>query len=436
MFCDRCGHLNRAGARFCARCGNELPKSEAGPAESVGEPEGQLKPRPAATPAARRIRGPRGKALAIVGAVALIALLYAAYTTAASNTYSDAVSAHTRFDCDEAADKYGRLVGFYSLALPSHRGVAKDRRSECRAVLRAESAAQARNHRGAAQLYAQILDDHETSPILDKLRVRRADELIWWGDSVMRRATKNSDLLAVALKRYETVIEEPQTPEDDTARTRIARLWNSAVSASVCSRADSMLVLAANDYVTDEAQAIQRVAAEKAPRDMLGCGRHLIAERQYRAAIRVLRLVIRDYRGTQVATRARASLIDAEVGEIRGRGTSELPAPAVAGRTTGGESAIVIENSSPYTLELLLSGPGSRRFTVPRCAGCRKFSSSSEVTGCPSGPSRTFIVQPGVYSVVVRDLGRHVKPWGGTFRIDAGYRYNEGCFYVTSSPSE
>jgi hypothetical protein len=342
------------------------------------------------------------------------------------------VAAHKRFDCSEAADKYGRVVGFYSLALPSHRGIAEDRRSECRTVLRAESAAQARNHRGAAQLYAQILDEHETSLILDELRVRRADELLWWGDSVMRRAATNSDLLAVALKRYETVIAEPQTPEDNVARTRIARLWNSAISGDVCGRADRMLVLAAGDYVTDEAQAIQRFAAEKAPHDMLRCGKHLIADRQYPAAIRILRLVIREFRGTQVATRAQASLIDAEVGQIRGGGTSELPTPAVAGRTASGESEIVIKNSSPYTLELLLSGPGSRRFTVPRCAGCKTFSSSSEVTGCPPGPTKTFVVQPGVYSAVVRDLGRHVKPWAGTFRVVAGYRYDPGCFYVTS----
>jgi hypothetical protein len=434
MFCDQCGHFNRAGARFCASCGNELSEDEAGAGSRAAEPGEQREPDSTNAPARRRIRRPRGKVLAVFVAVLVIGLLYAAYSAAASSTYSGAVDAHKRFDCSEAADKYDRVVGVYSLALPSHRGIASDRRSECRDVLQAESTAQDRNHRGAALLYAQILDEHETSPIPEKLRERRAEELLSWGDNVMRRASTNSDLLAVALKRYETVLSElPQTSETEAAKTRMVRLWASANSGGACARADSTLVLSAGEYVSDEAQAIQRLATKKAPGYMLGCGNHLIDERKYRTAIRVLRLLIREFRGTQAATRAQGSLIDAQVGQIRGRGTAALEPPTVIGYTTGGEAAIVIENSTPYTLEVLLSGPSSRRFTVPRCAGCRKFSSPSEVTGC-SGPTRTFVVQPGLYSAVVRNLGRSVKPWAGDFRVDAGYRYDEGCFYIVTSP--
>jgi hypothetical protein len=47
--------------------------------------------------------------------------------------------------------------------------------------------------------------------------------------------------------------------------------------------------------------------------------------------------------------------------------------------------------------------------------------------------TRTFVVQPGVYSAVVRDTGRHVRPWSGDFGVDAGYRYSQGCFYVVTS---
>jgi hypothetical protein len=432
-FCDECGFRNRAGARFCARCGNTLAEdSEAG--GGAAELDSQTEPTPAGARATRRFPRPSSMVLGIIGAALLIVLFFAVYSAMASRAYSAAVDAHKRFDCSEAADKYGQVVGFYSLAFPSHRATAKARRAECRAVLEAESAAQARNHRGAAQLYGEILDEHGDSPILAELRVRRADELLWWGDSVARRARNDADLFPVALRRYETVIAEPETPEDNAARTRMANLWNSAISGGVCGRADRMLALAAaDDYVTDEGKEFQRSATERAPRDMLGCGNHLIAERQYGAAIRVLRLVAREYRGTQVAARARSSLIDARVGQIRGGGTSKLPAPANAGYIGGTEAAIVIENSSPYNLEILLSGPGSRRFTVPRCAECRKFSSPSEVTGCPSGPTRTFVVQPGTYSAVVRDTARQVKPWAGDLRVDAGYRYDEGCFYIVTS---
>lgn len=436
QFCDRCGFENRAGARFCARCGNALSGDEA---EATGRPDKAEAPREPDPPIKRPrrpgipVRRPGGRVVGALVALGLIAIFYAAYSAMASRTYSDATDVHERFDCSQAADKYGRLIGFYSLAITAHRQTAIERRSECRTVLRAEGAAQDSDHQGAAQLYAKILEEHGKSPILEKLQERRAEELLSWGDSVLRRASADSDLLAPALKRYETVLSElPETPEAEEAKTRIVRLWASANSGGACSRADSMLVLRAGDYVSEEARAVQSLATEKAPGSMLGCGNHLIAGRQYRLATRVLRLLIREFGGTQAARRAGGSLIDAEVGQARGGRTAALDEPVVSGLTGGTEASIAIENSSPYSLEILFSGPSSRRFTVPRCSGCSKFSSGSEPTSCPSGPSRTFTVEPGTYSVVVRNLGRTVNPWAGDWHIDAGYRYDEGCFYVVT----
>jgi hypothetical protein len=365
----------------------------------------------------------------------VLCLLYVGYIHAASGAYSAAVDAHKRFDCSDAAEKYSQVISFYALALPSHRGIAKERRSECRDAMRAEGLAQDNDHKAAADLYATILDEHAASPILDELQIRRADELLSWGDDTMRDAATDPRLVADALRPYETVIAEPETPEDNAALTRIAKLWNSTIAADVCTRKDAMLALAAGKYVTDVARDIRDSAGDRAPRDMVGCAKHLIVRKRYGAAMPILRSVIRDYRGTPDATRAKASLIDAQVGQIRGGGTAKLPAPSILGYAGGGDSEILFKNSSPYTLEILLSGPSSRRFVVPRCAGCKKFSSSAEVTDCPSGPTRTFVVKPGVYSAVVRDTTRHVKAWAGDFRVDTGYRYDEGCFYIiTSSP--
>jgi hypothetical protein len=430
-FCDRCGFQNRIDARFCSRCGNDLVRDDDETQARAPEPRAQPEPVP---PVARRIKRPQGMVLAGLIVLVLVVVIYAAYNVGASQAYSDGVDAHKRFDCSEAADKYGQLIGFYSLALTAHRGTAQDRRAECRAVLQAESAAQDRQHRAAAQQYAEILEEHETSPILDKLQARRAEELLWWGDSVLRRASGNSELLAVALTRYETVLTElPETSQTEDAKKRISQLWASANTGGSCGRADSMLVLRAGDFESDEGQAVQSLATEKAPGYMLSCGNRLIDQQRYGTAIRVLRLLTNEFRGTAAAARARTRLIDAQVGQIRGGRTSDLPSPAVVGPSGSGESEIVIENSSPYNIELLLSGPGSRRFTVPRCPGCRKFASSDAVTSCPSGTKRTFVVRPGSYSVVVRDLSRNVRPWAGTFRIDAGYRYDEGCFYIVTS---
>jgi zinc ribbon protein len=438
QFCDQCGLENRAGARFCARCGNSLSRDGAEDVSGAHEAEASREPDPTTKPVIQtrpgiRVQRPGGKVLGALVALGLIAILYAAYSAMASRAYSDAVGAHKRFDCSQAADKYGRLTGFYSFAITAHRGAAAERRSECRAVLHAENVAQDRNHRSASQLYAKVIEEHQNSPILDKLRERRAEELLSWGDSVLRHASADSDLLAVALKRYETVLSElPQTSETEAAKTRMVRLWASANSGGACSRADSMLVLATGEYISEEARAIKSRAAAKAPEYMLGCGNHLIADGKFRLASSLLRLLIRDFGGTGAARRAEGPLIDAEVGQARRGRTAALDEPAVSGSTGGTEASIAIENSSPYALEILFSGPSSRRFTIPRCSGCSKFSSGSEPTSCPSGPSRTFTVQPGAYSVVVRNVGRTVKPWAGDWRIDAGYRYDEGCFYVVT----
>jgi hypothetical protein len=432
-FCDRCGLLNRAGARFCARCGSELSKDEAQGVGKAPDPE-QRQPEPTSQSAVRRVRRPRGRLLAALVALALIGFLYVVYSASAATTFSAAEDAHKRFDCSQAVAKYNRLTGFYSIAVTAHRGTAMERRSECRAVLEAESVAQERNHRGAAQLYAQILEEHEKSPILEKLRVRRAEELLSWGDSLMRRASDDLDLLAVALKRYETVLAElPETSETEAAKTRMVRLWASANSGVVCSRADSMLVIGAGEYVSEEARVMKRLATEKAPGYMLGCGNQLIADRQYRLAARKLRQLIREFGGTQAARRAKGPLIDAEVGQIRGGGTAALPEPTVSGSTGGEEVELAIRNSSPYSVELLLSGPSSRRFTVPRCSGCREFSEDNPPASCPPGPRRTFILQPGAYAAVVRAPGRDITPWAGDWTLSSGVQYGH-CFYIVTSP--
>jgi hypothetical protein len=52
-----------------------------------------------------------------------------------------------------------------------------------------------------------------------------------------------------------------------------------------------------------------------------------------------------------------------------------------------------------------------------------------------SNPRSDVDPEPGVYSAVVRDVSRDVRPWAGDFRVDAGYRYDEGCFYIVTHPT-
>jgi hypothetical protein len=373
----------------------------------------------------------RRRVLWIAGGLALLVVLYGAYSALAASTFSDATAAHRRFDCTSAINHYNTLLGFYKLAATAHESAARRRRAECRAILAAEEEAQAGRHSNSAAAYRRILVTYPNSLVERVLRDRRAEELIRTGDGLVAAALDHGGSLRLATERYQTVVVEGLgVTAEHAARDRISRLLPRAhVARQICRRAELVDSLALEpEFVVAEAKRVQASARKEAPALVYSCAESQFRARRYQQSLSYFRQVVREWGTTKPGRLAKSRLIDAEVALIRGGRTNKLPAPTASGTTAYGEADLRIRNSSPYALELLLSGHTPRRFIVPSCASCEKYEGSAP-TVCPPGIERTFVVTPGAYSAVVRSPGKNVTPWSGDWALKSGYKYSH-CFYI------
>lgn len=176
------------------------------------------------------------------------------------------------------------------------------------------------------------------------------------------------------------------------------------------------------------ARTLQRCAAEH-----LGAGRYVRARANYR---RVLdespgdRLVASARRGLAAAERGR---VTAQVAKIRSGRTRDLGSPVAVGSTWRGGAEVTIQNSAPYPLELLLSGPDVRRIHVSACRSCKKYSYGSKPRTCSAVPRRIIRVRSGAYSVILRWPGGVTgPPHADDWILSEGQRYDAGCFYIVT----
>ena len=202
---------------------------------------------------------------------------------------------------------------------------------------------------------------------------------------------------------------------------------------SSCRAADQLDSIAAvRTFTIADTKVLQRSARSELPIYLYACGETYFKAKRFPQALPYFRRLTRDFKGTRVARRAEARLISTEVGIIRRGRTNPLPAPAPIGTAPHGEVDLIVRNSSPYPLELLLAGETPRRFTIRACDNCVTFVEGSEPAGCPPGPERTFIVTPGSYAAVVRSPGKSVTPWSGDWALTGGRQYGH-CFFIVRS---
>jgi hypothetical protein len=379
-------------------------------------------------------RAHKGLWVALVVLVVLV-VAYGVYNLLAANTFSNATVAHRRFDCTRAIDGYDKFLGFYAVAITSHRGIASRRRSECRGILQAEEDAQDDRHNLAAAEYNELVRAYPRSIVVSVLRRRRAEELVRTGDVLVDGAAKDPEAVARAAIAYQTVIVEGfDRRAEATATARIRGLLNVVHAESRCRAAGHLDSIAATrTFTIAETKALGRTARSELAIYLYACGETYFEARRYRQALPYFQRLSRDFRGTRAARLAAVRLISTEVAIVRGGRTNPLPAPAPTGTAAHGEVDLIVRNSSPYSLELLLAGETPRRLTVPACDACPKYTTGSVPAGCPPGPERSFIITPGRYAAVVRSLGKSVTPWSGNWSLTGGSRYAH-CFFIVTSP--
>ncbi len=99
-----------------------------------------------------------------------------------------------------------------------------------------------------------------------------------------------------------------------------------------------------------------------------------------------------------------AAQIKQEVDKIK-KGRTLLLVPALGTDDASGETTLILDNTSPFDLVLLLSGPSPQRVEL--------------------GPFRmqTLTVEPGDYDVVLTVVGRNLPPFFGKDTIVAKMRF-------------
>jgi hypothetical protein len=163
------------------------------------------------------------------------------------------------------------------------------------------------------------------------------------------------------------------------------------------------------------------------------CGQRRFADGAYDEAAETFRRIGDDFGRASVARRAAVRLIDAEVAAVRASGgAGRLPSPGVSGSSARGRVELTIQNDSPETLEILLSGRRSVRLSVPACGRCVEYRLSQATCRDSGSPVRNWTLGPGVYEVVVRGTSeRRVNPFSGRWRLTAGRAYSH-CFFIVT----
>lgn len=359
-------------------------------------------------------------------ALVVAAALLGAYNAAAAWTYSSAKSAHERFECAAAKSKYGQVAGFYSLAFTVSKERARAAEQECTWVLDAEKLAKDGEHKEAVSAYANAIEANPASPLKDELERRRTNQTLAWSDELVERGFDSQDgkYLVTAMNNYMELDEENRSAR---AAAGIEGIDNRVARSTEREPCIGLRYASALD------DAYSRYRDELA-RALYGCAGEKFAARRFAQAQKLYDRFIREVPRHKLVPAAKRRSIAAEVASIRGKGTGSLPAPVASGSSGSSAVELRIQNSSPYGLEYLVSGPDARRITLPACRGCTKYSLGQEPTGCPpGGPSRTIRVRAGSYTEVVRSLSGDVTDYSGDQRFSSGTSYSH-CFFIVTSP--
>jgi hypothetical protein len=196
-----------------------------------------------------------------------------------------------------------------------------------------------------------------------------------------------------------------------------------------------MMALADVENVTSaEAAELKRRARQLVPRTRLACAQQQFRNGRFGNTITTLRGIIDDYPlSSSISRAANRLLIDAEVARVRSGRSGALPPPTAVGSASGALVDLTVRNASPAVLELLLSGPSSRRATVRACDGCPKYGKNERPADpCATRYPATIVrVPPGSYGAVVRTPEGGVTPFYGTWELASGTAYAH-CFWIST----
>jgi hypothetical protein len=324
----------------------------------------------------RRLGLPARIAVIVVGVGALVGLgILGAYVSGAQQrAYDKGHTAYLEGNCADAVGPLGDAADDDSdrdLAATAQAEV-----EECEQLLAADALDTQGNQGDAVLAYSRFVTDHPTSPIVD-----------------------------VALDRGESLIAgEP--PE------RLA-------TAALCGALESL-----------EAQRFVEAPDDDLPPLLLACGRLLLEQGDFAAALAALDRVRSSFPDHEVGPEVDETFVQVALAEAEASGAGDLaqPEPVGPAEDPSGPTVVRIENASSQQLTIVFSGPEQR---VEEVAPCSECGAASGADACDAtGPEIRVELPPGTYDVVVRAAaGADVIPFRGTWALDAGFEYGQ-CFFI------
>jgi hypothetical protein len=160
------------------------------------------------------------------------------------------------------------------------------------------------------------------------------------------------------------------------------------------------------------------------------CGMVQFDGKHWSDAVYYFEAFLENYPTHRLVSEVKKYYAKALVNDITDSGSGYLPPPNVSGSTARGSAAVTIQNSTPYDIQIVFSGPEAKVEVISACSGCIKYSTAPEY--CPTqGYTRTYTLIPGQYSVVVKVVNsiNYVEPWSGSWQLGDGTKY-ESCFFI------
>ncbi|MFN2590978.1 MAG: tol-pal system YbgF family protein, partial [Actinomycetota bacterium] len=320
---------------------------------------------------------------------------FGAYHLLGDRQFNSALAAHRAGRCADAVDGYERVTNTYGYALVGSLDQARRGIAECRLFLKAERLSRS-DFAGAARGYRAFLAKYPEGPLTELARERLATAYHGWGTDQIADGDH-----AGGIAKFATALEEfGGTEGARNAEASVDELLADASAgagrdASACDAVDVLTALVDNQLRVEGTR-------KPLPNAYFHCARREYRSHDDALAIDHLTILIKDFPKHSLIPQAKALLVDARVDQISGQNTNRVQSLEALGPSISGRTTLVIQNSSPDRLELLLSGPGSKSVIVKKCGSCREY--STEPAFCPSaGPTVDVVVEPGTYEVVLHD---------------------------------
>jgi outer membrane protein assembly factor BamD (BamD/ComL family) len=391
--------------------------------------------------------------------------------------YQAGQAAYLKADCIAAAEPLGKAArGEPGRKDSDVARKAQAHLQECQAIAAAGNLATQNKPAEAMLRYGEFIDKHPDSPLqplaLDRRGILQQDLNYQAGQAAYFKA----DCAAAAEPLGKAARGEPGRKDSDMARKAQAHLQEcqaiAAASNLAAQNKAAEAVLGYSEFIgrypksplqplaLDRGRTIMQAGqpadlategvckgldrfldqqliiaqAETMPPLLYACGQRHEAAKDFGSAIAFYSRFRRDHADHPLAADVQTAFARATIAEAQAEGAGALPPPLpTRGGSPAAQVAVVVHNESPEHMTIVFQGPDVRVEELAACPDCARFTGTGPQSCPEKGPVGRYILAPGSYDVVVKSSreGSAVRPFRGTWSLEAGHEYSNCFFLVT-----